>query len=73
LLVTSEEGSVYGFELNGPNNVARDNAYWDSPLFGGSGWINGGGNVELNPMFTSTGCNGFVPGNAAAQGYGVHS
>lgn len=63
LIVRSTAGDlISGYQLTGSGNVARDNGGWasDSGRFiGGSGIRRGGGNVWVNPHFSSTTCSGF--------------
>ncbi|HEY3523864.1 MAG TPA: hypothetical protein VGK63_09175 [Candidatus Limnocylindrales bacterium] len=63
LIVRSTAGDlISGWELTGDDNLARDNGGWasDSGRFiGGSGIVRGGGNVWVNPHFSSTSCSGF--------------
>jgi Protein of unknown function (DUF1565) len=74
LLVKASEANVYGFELNGRDNVVRDNVGAQAPSFlanvgGRDPLLDGGGNVHpAAPYFDSIGCRGFHPALLGAYG-----
>ena len=67
ILAKASEANAYGFELNGPGNIVRDNVGGEAPEFlknvgGLRPLADGGANVfPVEPYFDSIGCGGFTP------------
>ena len=74
LLVRASEANVYGFQLNGLDNVVHDNVGGQAPTFltnvaGRHPLVDGGGNLyPAGPYFDSIGCRGFHPALLGAYG-----
>jgi hypothetical protein len=70
------DANFWAFEMPGSQgNVAADNVVGATPrVFSGTAGSalieDGGGNVNVDPLFDTVGCQGFRPLAAAAQGYG---
>jgi hypothetical protein len=62
--------NITGYNLSGGGNVVKDNIGSESDgVFGGGGLTDGGGNIPLDPQYTSD----YHNGNAAAKDYGKYA
>jgi Protein of unknown function (DUF1565) len=74
ILAKASEANAYGFYLNGPGNIVRDNIGAEAPQFlanvdGRRPLVDGGGNVYPATLkFDSIGCGGFHPALLGAYG-----
>ena len=71
----SGRANVTGFTVTGANNIVVDNVGWDSiaTVESGSGVIDGGGNLHVDPMFTDVSAGDFHPRNTAVRAFGVYA
>jgi hypothetical protein len=77
LLVRPQSGraNITGFSLTGANNIGKNNLGWESDgvVETGSGVVDGGGNIQRDPLFVDAPKRDFHVKDAMASQYGVYA